>query len=378
MKKFTLYYNIRFFCAGIFFIASLCPFSSLTAQAFKTQSLELNTGVGRIIPHSMRFLPEITEHGSISEIRYHYRIVDKSAREHILNYPEFSFRLQYARFGNGDIFGSAWSFYPAVSFHLLRNKSMEWFATIGSGFSRFSAYYHPVNNPLNNVIGSSLNNITYIGSGIRFPLNKQLSLQAETAMVHMSNGSWQHPNLGINHWIAGIGLNYRMTSLMSESADGSYVSGEEKKWTKIARLGLGFQNNIIGGPSHFILNAKLLALRNTSEINKLGGGITVAYNEGEYRWLVLREPENRANARIRATDISLNIANEIRIRRIGLISMLGYYIYDPYFQISPVYFKLGFHHYSDLAGHRQLILFANIKTHFFIADYLEFGLAYAW
>jgi hypothetical protein len=363
-------------CILILWITWLCV--PAYAQVVNISGLEIISGVGRIIPHTQRFLPEVTKHGVITEVRYHKRLVDHNSSLAKINHPEFSYRLQYARFGNAEVFGEAWSFYSAVNFHLLRNTHLQWYATLGSGISWFSKYYDPITNPTNNVIGSRVNNITFIGTGIRLPITSQLKIVAESALVHMSNGSLQHPNLGINHWTASIGVNYSIAKgkVTAYEKDASY--SVNRKWAHTIRTAIALQNNIIGGPAHFIINSNFLSLRKTSPNNRLGLGVTIAYNEGEYRWLVLREPENRSNARIRSTDLSINIADELRIRNTSLMGMIGYYLYDPYYKIAPIYFKVGFQQYLKLGKVQNLIIFGNLKTHFFIADYMEFGVGYSW
>ncbi len=358
------------------FLAWLFSFSGQAAISTDTFGLIKRIGVsaeiGRIIPHTQRFFPIINYPTLLFEFKYAKQQCSIRNMEKTEDYRMVEWVVQYAIFGDRHILGNAFSIYPAANIRIWKSTYFR----LGSGLSIINRKFDPIHNPTNNVIGSHLNNITVFG--FQFDIKKwsKWDIAAHINFTHFSNGSMQNPNLGINTATAGLTLYNKRESNKTFVPKPSELNS---KFNILWRNGIALQDNVPGGPKHLAYTSNLLCMFKTSTNNSFGGGIHIGYNNGEYRWLVRRIPESNNNLHYQSTDLSINLANEWMFYDVGLFASVGYYLFDPFYKISPLYFKGGFNYYPfQHSFFKGLCFVGNIKSHFFIADFLEIGIGYKW
>ena len=120
------------------------------------------------------------------------------------------------RFGDQEIFGSAYGLLPFVKFNIVRSKPVDFYARLGAGLSYISRSYHPVTNPTNNVIGSKINSIIQFRMGLDFAVHPEVDIVLAGTLTHYSNSSTQAPNLGINLPTVNLGVVYKPKQFTTE------------------------------------------------------------------------------------------------------------------------------------------------------------------
>jgi hypothetical protein len=360
----------------VYAISFACQASGTTDTLGLQRRVGFSTDMGRIIPHTGRFIPIINYPTFLFEFKYTKQRFSIDNMQKIEDYRIVEWVAQYAVFGDRQILGNAFSIYPAATIRIWKSKYTNTYFRIGSGLSILNRKFDPIQNPNNNVIGSHLNNITVFG--FQFDLKKwsKWDMAAHINFTHFSNGSMQNPNLGINTATAGMTLYNKKESNKPFKPKPIEPQG---KIQILWRNGIALQDNVAGGSKHLAYTTNVLCMFATSSNNSLGGGIHIGYNNGEYRWLIRRTPESEKNLHLQSTDISINLANEWMFYQVGLFASVGYYLFDPFYKISPIYFKGGFNYYPFNSQFLKGFCFiGNIKSHFFIADFMELGIGYKW
>jgi hypothetical protein len=351
-------------------------YKSLAQNIFNPRYLAgIHSESGPIMKHTINFRPNTDRWvQSLS-----FFIEKKTTQTWSSDNSSLRWNLHWMHFGNPEVLGQAISLYPSVIIPLYRQGNGVLRAHIGSGFSAITRKYHPVNNPENNAIGSTINNITQIGLGWNWQTRAGWNLEGGLNFTHYSNGSFQNPNLGINAFCAGISIArpigktkshvYKDTLHLPQTLARRYFS---------LRKGLAVQSNVPGGPQHLAFSLASSYMVKTGRRNATGAGLHLGYNNGEYRWQLRRLPESTQSLHLSSSDVAIHAVNEWYVANISLVTMAGFYVYDPFFKIAPVFIKLGFHYYpfKTPGSLKDMFFFGSIKSHFFIADYMEFGLGY--
>lgn len=113
-------------------------------------------------------------------------------------YPTMGLQLGLRSFGNFEVYGSAISLIPSLSFNLKKWNNAQLFIKHGTGLAFFSKRYDVNNNPLNIIIGTRLNTTSMIQIGYTRQLTPDLQLSAGGLVQHYSNGQLIQPNAGVN------------------------------------------------------------------------------------------------------------------------------------------------------------------------------------
>lgn len=356
-----------------FILASPAKSSSLSDTLFLRQHNGIGLSIGRSIPHTARFIPSILTPSGLIDVYWGHDYLDQS---HKIRYST-AWRLQFSSLGNPGVLGNAWSLTPCLGIRLFDLADRPIALQLSTGLSYLSRKYDPFRNPENNVIGSHINNMTELGLTWQVFYNRFWNWDLGIFMTHFSNGSFQNPNLGVN--IVSLRLNVKRISSKDPERITMDPPLKNKRIYWQYRQGIAIQDNVIGGPKHLVYSISFMGYHRTSQRNMTGMGLHLGYNEGEYRWLTRSRPENESDNRRKASDISIIIGNEWLFKQVGIILLSGYYLYDPYHRVSPIFFKAGFHWYPDIRIIPDgIFVFGNIKSHFFIADYLELGIGYRW
>jgi len=364
-------------------LISLLVLSPVTTQAqknefssrFANMSIESNFIAGRIWKHTPKFAPAIIGHVDTYELNFAKRTDGSSAWHQLLNYPEIGVAMLYSNFGNRTVFGRSYGIAPSISFYMLNKPWIEIYMRLYTGFALLNRPWDPVSNPVNNVIGSRINNITSLRLGSNWRLgSNHWWLKAGLTYLHYSNGHYSNPNLGINVPSAHIGLKYRFDRL-SVRPPIDTIKSLERRFTFHLRMGLAFnERGRPGGPPYPIYNTALWAALSTSRVNRILAGLDLSHNTGIRDFIVIQEIKDKSLF-INASNAALFIADELMLGRVGISGSVGYYVYYPVNKVNATYFKLGlvyYHPISSVALVRGVFAGIYLKSHQVAADYVDF------
>lgn len=349
----------------------------------KQKIIEFGVKYGSIYKHTPKFLPEITEKSMIYELSFSKQRSGQRAWEAANNYPITGWSFLYADYGNKAIFGQAIGLMPTISFLTrLERWRLNFHYRVGVGAAYISRFYHPSDNPTNNVIGSHINNVTMFMLGIEWEMYSQFYLLANTSFTHFSNGTVNTPNLGINIPATGLTLKYfpqknnRTFEPQKQDYSELFLA---KKIAFNLKIGLGFHElDRPNGPLFNIYTFAPFLTKNISFASQIQLGLEVNYYESIYHF-ILNQVAFLDNQQRRAFKVAGFVGYEFLFGRITAPIQVGYYAYNPFFQDFDLYFKLGLQAYlypTDTRFHKNLFVGIYLKSHFAQADYVELGLGW--
>ena len=289
-----------------------------------------------------------------------------------LGIPDLGVTILYNGFGEPDILGRGFGIYPFMGMYLLRAKKFSIRFKSGAGFSYITEPYDINDNPDNNVIGTSINNIIHLGLNFTYQITDHLHIYNAMSITHHSNASYQTPNLGINFVTASLGVQYQADKI--RSVERKYkTEGFKHAGDLRARIGIGVkENQITGGPKYPIYNFSIAYARMYTPAHRWRAGLFIEYNT-----LISDFIQNNSiivdNPQLASTKVALEVGDEFIINHTGLTVQIGYYLHNSFLKQGNVLTRYGIQQY--FLNHK-LFIGLYMKSHYFRADYAEFGIGY--
>jgi hypothetical protein len=358
----------------------LCAFLS-SGQDVKTWSgfgIEANAIGGKVYKHETKFtlpIPALTTGLDIDLILNTYGKKDWEQRR---NYPTIGLGFAYINYGIDSIYGQCFGMYPNIIVPLLRGKHIEWTLRMGDGIGYVTKTYRrtaPVDTA-NVAIGSRVNDFAMFMTDLRYHINKHWDVQAGAGITHISDASFDKPNLGINMISGHIGVRY--SPITNRPVHIVRKQGPlTNRWLIEARGTMAYVSSYTpGGPLYPIYLATAYVSRRWWSKNKAFGGIDYSYHENIYAWL-------RNNNLVRGQEVqnsnksALIAGNEFLVGRVGIVLQAGVYLKQAYIKMDAVYEKIGGNYYLIKKEHgpvKELFICAFVKTDLTVAELGEVGM----
>ena len=340
--------------------------------------IEASLFAGKIIKYNYRFPPIPAISGGI-DINILRRTNGKKEWQQRANYPQIGLGITYTHYGDNKILGQCIGIYPVLPIKLVQGKKLDWDIKLGVGVGYVTHRYEriPTWDTLNNIIGSRINNFTMMATAVRYKVDEHLSLHAGLLLTHISNGSFQSPNLGINLASGQIGVRY-----FPGKANPERISRElakvKNRWLLQARMGMGFSELATPyGPRYPVYMPSLFVSKRYRERNKMFAGIDYSYYKGVEAFLRNNEIEPGKEAK-NATQVIVFAGHEFVMGRFGLIIQAGVPLQRTSRENEGMYSeKLGYNFYllkEERGPVKELTLHTYIKANKFEADIIEFGM----
>jgi hypothetical protein len=337
-------------------------------------SIEATYQFGRIIPHNNRFGATVTGFTQSAELTFYKQTMGEKAWQRKLHYPEFGGSFVFVHNADQQVFGNVYMLLAVAKFWIVRSRYVDFYVRVGTGFAFVPRHFDPISNPENNVIGSTLNSGDNIRLGVDFKPSSQVKISVAANLTHYSNAASQRPNIGVNVPALSVGIRYFPKVSKDLKYNRSRVPKPWKRSEMMIKLGIAYSEMFAaGGPKYFHYIGSINYAWYTSITNKLLGGVSGEFSQGEYDYSLLGDPGGKYNPTEKALKFSVFVGDEIVMGRVGLFFMAGAYVFNPN-KVTPVYAKLGLNYYLPDFGRDKSTRFfigANLKTHFLIAQYYE-------
>lgn len=339
------------------------------------QDLRISYLGGQIRKHSPTLKYQTPTYSSGIEVSYLIHTTDQKRWQTYWKKPTIDLSAVCIDFGDNQVLGSAYGIIPNIQFYPIRGNRFKLALSFGAGGAYLSRKFDFNTNPLNNAIGSHLNNIT------RFRLlfiYDRFSIGGN--LYHFSNGSSYTPNSGINVLLANI--SYRFNSIKAQPnktieyqrkifKNNTNREREYKRWGLDIMYVNGFnQAAVPGGPSYDIRSFSLGLYKSLGPFMRLHYGLEYEYNETLYNFFV-NDFSTEQEARDLAYNSVLYVGCEFFFGNIGFKPKLGYYLPYPIPESGdPFYIKLETHYYPF--GHDRRpspYIGMALKSHFAVAQY---------
>jgi len=345
-----------------------------------TTSIAWRIHYGTIFKHSPRFKPEISESSALYELSFQKVVSGDQLWHQLKGYPTQSISIIYADFGNSALFGQGIGLLPALSFQKGRKKWQFQFK-LGVGLAFLSKKYHPIENPINNVISTTINNMTSVGFQGLYQIHPKWQASFGGSLTHFSNGNYQSPNLGINLVASNVGLAYHL-KVGSQNPPLLEVPQRTKKWWIQWQVGAGLHENYkTGGIKSFVYLSSLSVLRKTNWKGHFSLGVEGVYLPALYHFIVNNQvlPDQ---FHLNATRIIVYIGYEFNFGRLAISLNHGTYLkqpaFEPGFSLSKsLLSKGGFKYYLSNPNQRhQFYAGLTINARLITAQYVEWALGW--
>ncbi|NCU31909.1 MAG: hypothetical protein EOM23_02990, partial [Candidatus Moranbacteria bacterium] len=169
--------------------------------------------------HSSFIIPHHTEMWVLTggffpsyELTLIRQTLGKDSYMYLRRYPRIGLTYRYSDFGGSKYLGVSHAFMPFVNLHVLQINRLQLDFMVALGVGYVTKKYHPTANYKNRAIGSNLNASVNFQLQARWPLTKITEFSSGISMQHISNGTFNTPNYGLN--IPGFfaGLTFKLNN----------------------------------------------------------------------------------------------------------------------------------------------------------------------
>ena len=242
---------------------------------------------GFIIDHDERVSPLIRNNINGVEFAVEFPRYGGKPWHNFYAFPTTGLGFMYLDLGNSEFLGSAFTFYPYILIPIFQRPMFSFNFKMGAGLSYVTKTYDPdgpqTRDENNFAIGTHLNGFLCGGLNVEVLLSRshqsflsRFSLTADASLHHISNGSIQKPNAGLNMFNAAVGLKYipHLANLpMKQQAR------IRRKWSLEPVLGFGVNQQHVSDPKRY-LNASLSVggYRPLANVYRFGLNMDMFYN----------------------------------------------------------------------------------------------------
>jgi hypothetical protein len=326
---------------------------------------------GYIYPHtsSIRYLVE--DHINGFEVTLSTDSYGRSIWDKLYRYPQFGAGLLTATLGNKKVFGrgNALFLYIDIPFSL-KSRKLSFNYQIGFGLGYLTRKFDIDKNPYNIAISSSLNFYAGFELNARYRINSGNEIKAGLSFSHFSNGKVKTPNLGINSVKLSIGYFYNIMHAQYErripASPGKII---RNNLYLIASAGYKTDDQITG--IYYMISSIVLDYKyNFSHRYAAGLGADIFYDQS----LGPNKVADKGGS-YRKADLyqeAVHGAFYIRYSRLNVLLQVGGYLHANYYKYSRMFSRVGMRYQV----YRNLFLNLSLKSHYGIADYIEWGICY--
>lgn len=356
------------------------------AQFGKGIALEPSVHIGRIIKHTSNITigPYSNSYGIHLQVKF--QTYGKKNWHRPNRYPYLGVNFLFHTLGNQEQLGQAFGILPNISIRLLDRQRTDIRFMVGTGVAVLSEHFDPIDNPENNAIGSTFNNVTGFRIGIEHQLQQKWKLNTGISFTHFSNGSVQLPNFGLNIPAFYLGMSYTPRPVQPSEFNQLQESWQpepvQRRLGLSLHFGLAFREMLtFGGPRNPIYIASIAGFYQLSPHNRLLLGVDYEFNRGVYKFgFDTFSFNNEKEARQGARRIMLFAADEILMGNLSILLQSGIYISKKSF-LKPGFWynKLGARYYLPAFGRPKTRFYLGVylKAHVITAEYISFGIGAA-
>lgn len=384
LNSYTLFNLIHFICNKIivgkmkklFLLVLIAVIHQSIISQNQFTSISLYSGYGTVVQHTAKIGNLIAERPFFIEMNLFKKSSGYYKWHRINNFPDYGLCFNYETLGNNEKLGSSIAIAPYLEFpfhnkekKILFKMKMAW------GLSYLTKKFEVENNHKNIAIGTHFNTFIQFRFLWQIKINPKFYLNPNITFIHVSNGRFNVPNLGLNTLYPSLGVVYRF----KENTQYTIVqdsSSDKKSLNEIlsfAALGI----NEIEPPTGKKLWAYTFGINyfyNIHQNQQIGAGTDVFY-EQSLAWESKTSDTALVNYNFKnTTSAGIKICYAYNFGRLSPLLEMGYYVYMPngVFPNGIFYHRIGCRYYFK----NNIVAHFSLKTHFAVAYHIEVGLGY--
>jgi len=361
--------RLLFFISGCFLL-SLTIVAQNSRSTF-AESLSVSAGMhyGFFVANQPKSQYLRDSHTVLGEISILSKTRGTQSWQQQNNYPEIGLSILYGNTGSREYIGNMAAIIPFIDFPLLNSSRIKTFLRLGFGPGWVEKPYNSETNYKNFMISTHLNACIHMSLKAEFPLVKKLYFQTGFSFTHLSNGSIQLPNLGLNIPALTAGLRYAFGDPVK------IVPVEQPVFKKQAHVyffafGAAKQTYPLKSPVYLVNIFNLEIAKDYSPTGRFGLGVNYAYDRS-LSSEVANAPTYTFDKSKSHSQVGIIAFYEHKIGRLSIPLQFGVYVYNKY-PISSFYQNIGVRYRFA----NRWIAALQLKAHMGKADYFQWGIGY--
>lgn len=324
---------------------------------------------GAILPHR-KLVSEIVGKSTKSiELSFYKNTFGKKDWQQLHNYPRLGVSIIAMDLGNEEELGGGYGVFSFIELPSNHHRMISWDLKLGYGLGYIEKPFDRETNFKNVAIGSNFNAIIYANSSWKVRLSESLKFSLGLSMVHFSNASSARPNLGINILSINSGLSYDFGK--KESFTVKKIDERPRKWKKSLRGTFGAKEiPPAAGPKYFVSAYSFEFMKPRAKKSSIGFGVDLFYNTSLTQ--AIKDDSSSTSASLNNYRLGLGGVYAFDFGNISMAIEVGGYIFSRYKKQGPIYSRV----YTKFNASNKLFFTVGLKTHYFVADFPEFGIGY--
>ncbi|MBL4670200.1 MAG: acyloxyacyl hydrolase [Flavobacteriales bacterium] len=335
-----------------------------------TIGVGVTTHFGAILPHRPLINEIIGGHTQAYEFSFYKPTYGKKEWQKLYSYPKVGVSVLFMGLGNPQKLGKAYGIFPYIDLPLNKKKVVSWRLKIGYGIAYIENPFNRETNFKNVAIGSHINALLYINTGWSLKLSNSISTNLGLSLIHFSNGSFSRPNLGLNIFSLNTGVSYQFGE--KKALIKADLEERPHQWRKKIMLGFGIKEiPPAEGPKYVVSSYSFNLIKTRATKSSYGFGVDAFYNSS---LTVLLNKDSSTTSTSNLDNLRLGLVGiySFDFGKISLLVEMGGYVYSKYKGNGFIYHRIS----SRYNVTEKIFLNMGLKTHFAVADFVEFGIGY--
>lgn len=324
---------------------------------------------GAILPHR-KMVSEIVGKATKSvEVSFYKNTFGKKVWQQKHNYPRLGLSFIAMNLGNEEELGNGYGVFSFIELPSNHHEKISWNMKLGYGLGYIEKPFDRETNVKNIAIGSHFNAIIYANSKWSLRLSQELKFSLGLSVVHFSNASSSRPNLGINILSLNSGFSYGFG--VKERFSSQKIDKRPRKWKKSVRATFGVKEiPPADGPKYFVSAYSFGLMKPRAAKSSIGVSADLFYNTSLTQ--AIADDSSSTSGSLNNLRMGVGGVYSFDFGKISLAVELGGYVFSRYKKQGNFYSRL----FTRFNASDKLFLTVGLKTHYFVADFPEFGIGY--
>jgi len=296
----------------------------------------------------------------------------KKLWQHENNFPEHGFGLTCFDLNNPKVFGNVYASYIFCDIPLSKKeKPFRLYMRLAAGLAYAPVHFNATKNPYNDMLSAPLDGYGNLKWFFRWNLSKQLCWDLGLSFSHISDGSSNLPNLGLNIMTVNTGLIYKfinpVKNIITQVDSGSQ---RRTKYEVLLWAGIGKVQEYVFGNKYQAQSYSAAFYSNIRNTHKIGAGIDMFYNGGNIE--LLKEEGINLSSNFQNIQTGIKVSYVYNLGRLSIPIEMGAYVISKYKEATPFYERIGVRYYFK----NNIVALVTLRIYWIQAYNLEFGIGY--
>lgn len=352
-------------------LLSLLIFKCGTAQENDNKDILITSiryHYGVVLPHHKSISYLVND--QIRAVELNFGLLPSTNRywSKLYNQPEIGLGFYHGSLGNKEILGKTSALFPYINFNLKNFRKGNLRLQTGLGVSYTKKHFHPTENYKNLAIGSKFNAFFKILLSNSYHLSNRWSVNTGIGFQHLSNGSINVPNKGLNMATANIGIQYNFKEVPHNLKSSNNFTKLENELVFVFSGGIK-QSSKVDDNKYFTGSISSSYSFGINTKQRIGFGIDLFYDEAANRGIWDLNPKTDFEDRFSQAII---LTHDLAIQKFSIITHIGIYTLYQTKPDKPIYTRVGLRYNVN----DKIVTNLSLKAHLGKADFIEWGIGY--